>query len=435
MPIDASIYNNAKINPVQLPDVATAAETGMKLSTLGMQQAQMQRQMQQQQAMRQAYVNNTDDSGNINHQGVLSDLGKMGYGQMAGEVGQQFNAQDKSGADAKLAQMQAAHQTLSVTTPALQHLLSLPDDQAQKAFPNVIKQLGDQGVPLNNVPPEWDRGWATQAYSIGSKMKEGIENQQGQAGVQKTYADIGMVPLQKNAEAFGSRSPNAELTSQYDKQAAPIRASQLAMQQMYDNYNHPSPQGDASLILNAFKIKFPTAPDVNSLEELSKSQSAPDQWKQWAAHATAGGLDQGTRDNLMRDASSTFRANVDSLKGIQQRYQARAKQQNVNDPTLTAEPAIDKTSALVTDLANNIGPYVPPTERGGISGAISKFASNLMGGGGSAPANASEKAQPKYRPAGAKVSSDQVAQYATKHGMKMSDAQTYLRSQGYAVGN
>jgi hypothetical protein len=136
---------------------------------------------------------------------------------------------------------------------------------------------------------------------------------------------------------------------------------------------------------------------VNSLEELTKSQSASDTWKNMASKALSGGVDQATRDNLMRDAGSTFRANVQSLRGIQQRFQARQKQANVNDPTMTYEPAVDNTFAASQQLQDQIGPYVPPSKRGGIMGGINTMVSNALGlaGGESAQAGTSPPPAPQ----------------------------------------
>ncbi len=362
---DASIYSNVQAPQIQTPNLLDNAEKAMQLSQLGYQVAQ-------QNAVRGAYQQNTDpQSGQLNREGFLSSLGKQAP-QAALSYQEQFSKQDKEKAEAQIAQMQSAHQHLSLTVPALGYLLNKPDGEAASAFPNVMAQLKQQGVPMQNVPPAWDRGWAQQGYQIGSQTKEGLENQM-------IASNIATAPAKLNADLYGSRSPNAELTSQYNKQAEPIQKSQGAMQQMIDNYNNKTPQGDASLVLNAFKIKFPNAPDVNSLEELSKSEGASTQMKNWVSQKMNGLKDPGVRDNLMRDGISTFRANVDTLRGIQEKYQARGKYQNVNDPTLTMEPAIDKTYASSMDLQKQIGPYVPPNERGGVMGTLSKAAGAVMG--------------------------------------------------------
>lgn len=362
--LDASIYGKLQTPTIQMPDIGAAQERGLRLSTLGLQQAQLGYQLGVQNAVRQAASSSTDPNGQFNRGAFLSNLSKVAP-VAAIDYQNQFNQQDKAAAEAKLAQMQSAHQTLSVTTPALQYLLGLSDNEASQAFPSVMAQLKAQGVPMTNAPSSWDRGWANQGYQIGMRMKEGLENQ-------KIASEI-------NVEKYGPRSPNAELTSQYDKQVGTIRGSQIAMAQMLDNYKNPSPQGDASLILNAFKIKFPTAPDVNSLAELSTAQSVPDKWKQMAAHALEGGLDDSTRNNLMRDGISTYRANYNTWKDLQKRTQARQVYQGVTDPTMTFEPAIENTYAEAMGIQKDIGPYVPTSKRGGITGTAAKIMGAVTG--------------------------------------------------------
>lgn len=379
MALDASIYQN--LRPVQPADPMESIGKGLAMG-------QQIRQVQDEQAMRDAYAQNTGADGRLNQQGFLSDLGRVSP-KAAMQYAQQFDKMAKDRAESQNAQMQAAHGILSITQPKMEYLAGMSEADRARAYPQVMQQLEQEGVPMHGVPRDaegnyvYDKGMFQQHLLTGRGTKEALDNRLTQANINKTQAETAWIPQEKQAALaaaqYGSRSPNAELTSQYDKQAGPIRSSQLAMKQMMDNYNHPSPQGDASLILNAFKIKFPNAPDVNSLEELSKSQAASDQWKQLATHTLEGGLDQGTRDNLMRDGVSTYRANVESLRGIQSKYQARQKQQGVNDPTLTAEPAIDKTFAEAQELQDKIGPYVPPSERGGFMAGVNKSVGKFVG--------------------------------------------------------
>jgi hypothetical protein len=155
--------------------------------------------------------------------------------------------------------------------------------------------------------------------------------------------------------------------------------------------------------------------------------------KNWVSEKLAGVKDQNTRDDLMRDAFGTFEGNVEGLRGIQSKYLQKAKNQGVpgaND--IIAEPAIENTLSQVQALKKQIGPYVPPTERPGIMGSLTGLASKLMGTGGVQTANASTQ---KYRPPGSTVTSDQVAQYATRHGKTLKDAQSILKGMGYVLGN
>ena len=449
MAIDASIYQNIKTPQVEMPNYADSMGKALSLSNLSMQnkQAQMQMQqqqlqLQQQQAMRDAYASNMAPNGQLDQQGYMSALGKINP-QMAMDSQEKFNKMNKDAAEAQSAKIEAAAKATDALLPAMNYLSGLSEDDRAKAYPLIMAQVAQSGAlppqSIQNMPKDADGNFTyspdffKQSYGVLKNTAANLNSMKAQAEITKTYSDIGQAPAKLNSELYGSRSPNAELTSQYDKQAAPVRSSQMAMNQMIDNYKNPSPQGDASLVLNAFKIKFPNAPDVNSLEELTHSQSASDTFKNAAAKALAGGLDQGTRDNLMRDGVSTFRANVQSLNGIKQRYNSRAQAQNVNDPTMTAEPAIDKTYSDALDLQKKIGPYVPPSDRGGFMGTLNKLASSVVGVGGNQQAKASEDAK-TYAPPGSKISSDLVAQYATRHGMKMSEAQDYLKGRGYVIG-
>lgn len=397
MPIDTSIYAN--IQPVQTPNVLDAGIKAATLGDLSMKNQQMQTDMQTQQAMKAAYANNTDASGNLNQQGFLSDLGKVSP-MAAMQYGQQMNAMQKSQAETQAAKMDALEKVHAAAMPGFNYLGSMSPEDRAKAYPQVRQSWQDAGLPVQHTPPPDqfdDKGWFQPAYAQIQQSVAGLAAQKSQSEIAKNMSEVATAPAKLNSELYGSRSPNAELSSQYDKQAQPVRSSQVAMQQMLDNYNHPTPQGDASLILNAYKIKFPGAPDVNSLDELSKSQSAPDKFKNAAAAALAGGVDQPTRDNLMRDGISTYRANVNSLQGVQQRYQARAKAQNVTDQTLTYEPAINKTFSDAMDLQKGLGPYVPPSDRGGFMAGLSKMASNVLGTGSPSTANAGNSA-PKMPP-------------------------------------
>lgn len=434
MGLDASIYQNVNTPPpTPLQNPMDVAQKALTLSQLAMQNQQLQQQTATTQAVRSIYAKNTDQNGNLNQPQFLSDLGKVSP-QAAMQYKDQFSKSDKEAAEAQSAKMDATGKIIDQTLPHMEYLNSVPSDQRPQVYHNLMQDLSQKGVPMQNVPPEFSQPWLDQTIGTLTKTKAYIDQQKSQAEIAKTYSDIGQAPAKLNSELYGSRSPNATLTDQYTADAKPIRSSQLAMKQMLDNYSHPSPQGDASLILNAFKIKFPTAPDVNSLKELSESQAAPDQFKQWANKALSGGLDTATRDNLMRDGVSTFRANVDTLRDYQDKYKERAKAQNVSDTSFLSEPGVDKTYAQAMKLQDKIGPYVPPSERGGIMAGLNKLAASITGVGGNKPANADSKTSDQYRKVGSPVSADEVAQYATKHNMKLSDAQKYLRSQGYAIG-
>lgn len=436
MPLDASIYQNSNApQPVAPQNPMDVAQKAMTLSTLGMQYQQAARQMQTQSAIQGAYMRNTDPTtGQLDKAGVLSELGKTAP-MAAQQVSSQFAQADEAKAKAQAAQTDAAQKTLSFTVPAMHYLAGMTEDQRADAYPGVIKQLKATGVPIPNMPDQYDAGHFRQVYSmtdeIGSKMKDYLDNQ-------KTASETAQAPAKLSTELYGSRSPVSTVADQYTKEdsVSMARKSQVAMNQMIDNYKHPSPQGDASLVLNAFKIKFPTAPDVNSLEELAKSQSASDTWKNMANKALEGGLDQPTKDNLMRDGVSTFRANVDGQRETQGKYQGIAQQQGLPSTGFLKEPAIDKTYGEASKIQDKIGPYVPPAERGGILASVNSGIYKMLGGNSNTANASADKTQSnsRYPAPGTSISADLVAQYATKHNMKLSDAQKTLKGLGYAVG-
>lgn len=435
MGIDTSIYSNIQApRPIEVPSYADAAKNAMSLSSLAMQNRQAQQTMQTNEAVKALYAKHTGADGSLDQQGFLSDLGKVSP-QSAMEYQQHFAKMGKEGADAQSAKLEAAQKTLGLTGPAFDAMAKMPDDQRAAAYPQVIQQLKSQGVDVSRMDHPYNPDAFTQYYGAWRQNKQSLENQVAQSTIAKNQSETAMAPAKLGAELYGSRSPNAELTSQFNNEPAikSAKSSQVAMNQMLDNFKNRSPQGDASLLLNAYKIKFPDKPDVNSIEELKKAESVPEQWKQALNHRINGLLPDEVVNDLMRDGVSTYRANADSAKPVQEHYQNRARHQNVNDTTLTGIPGVDKTYAEAMKLQDKIGPYVPPTERGGLMAGVTGAVSKALGSSGEKTAAAQEKPAPQFREAGAKVSADEVAQYATRHKMKLSDAQTFLKGQGYAI--
>lgn len=228
---------------------------------------------------------------------------------------------------------------------------------------------------------------------------------------------------QANAEItnlqHGGRSAENAINNQYGESIAvkTARGSQPNMAQMIDAYNHPSPQGDASMVLNAFKIKFPSiAPDVNSIEELQKSQSVPDTWKSMMSKAVNGEFDQGTRNNLLRDGISTYRANVSSLQEEQKKFSQKAKNAGIDPNIIVQEPAVMKTFQDSMAMQDRIGPYIPPTERGGLMNAAKGY---LL------------KAVHAEVPQKQNQMDQKISSYAQKFNLTYPQAEQILRSRGY----
>ena len=196
MAIDTSMYGNVQVPQANIPspvDMATKAITlnqlGMQNQALQYQRLQQQQQFAAAQSVRQAYSDNTDQNGNLNRQGFLSDLGKNAYtaGQVTGYQ-KQFAENDKAQAEAKQQQVETAQRILSITEPALEHLASMPEDQRAAAYQGVMKQVAAQGVPMDQVPPTYDPGWFQQAYVNAKRSKDYLANMNSQADIASKQA-------------------------------------------------------------------------------------------------------------------------------------------------------------------------------------------------------------------------------------------------------
>lgn len=284
-------------------------------------------------------------------------------------------------------------------------LSTVPSTNAQ-ANPGV-QQQPQQGP--NGLPPSVQPQWMKQAQNAAkmAQLKEAqdmalkLKSQGGSADVVDdgkggfTLSNVNQGPqagAELNNALNGQRSASMAVKNQYNEDPAvkTVRGSQTNMAQMIDAYKNPSPYADASLVLNAYKIKFPNqSPDVNSIDELQKAQSVPDQWKNEITKALNGGFDQATRDNILRDGISTYRANVGSLAGAQQKAQAFAGQAGANGALITSEPSVMKTYQDAQNLQQQIGPYIPPTQQPGLMNSIKNTALNFLGGNTTGSSSAS----------------------------------------------
>ncbi len=384
MALDTSIYQ--QLRPVEQPDFIGIAGKAANLSALSMQNRQAAQTMGDQDAVRQAYARNIGADGQLNRAGVLSDLARSAPTQAVAQQGQ-FAQMDAAQADQK---QKVLADKVNQMGMAAQLAMSAKDQNSYNAMIGHMKD--NLGLDTSHMPAQFDPGYMRSLANASLAQQDRLKAMMGTSEMDinqakapgdraKTAAETGKlvaetryIPAEKSAalaaQLYGSRSPTAELASQYTGEAKPARGSQFAMQQMIDNYNNPSPQGDASLVLNAFKIKFPNAPDVNSLHELSTAQGITDQMRAWASQKLEGVKDPETRANLMRDGISTFRANVEGLRETQGKYNAIATRQGVDPRDVTSEPAIDKTHSAAMALQDKIGPYVPPGQRGGLLSSV-----------------------------------------------------------------
>lgn len=406
MAIDASIYQN--LRPVQTPDIADVMQKAMTLKQLAYQNQQQDYALQKQQALRDAYASNMNPDGTVNQQGAISQYSKIDpMGGIA--LGNSLSEMAKKRAETTSAEADSIPKQIAAVAPVIQNLNKMSEEDRAKNFDPAMKSLAAQGYHPPNVPMDAKGNYLYDPdhykLSVDTLMNSPYYQDylQKQAGVAETksktainYSNVAQGPAALKEKQFGRSSPNATLSNQYaeDPSIKLARSSQGPMQQMLKNFSDKSPQGDASLVLNAFKIKFPNAPDVNSLAELSHAQGVTDQMRQWASQTLNGLKDPETRDNLMRDGIATYEANVGSIRGTQQKYLTKAQNQGVpGAQDIVNEPAVDQTYTAAMKLKKEMGPYVPPTERGGFVGGITKAAANTLGVG-SNKANASDQDVP-----------------------------------------
>lgn len=204
----------------------------------------------------------------------------------------------------------------------------------------------------------------------------------------------------KLAELNNANSGNrsAQETGQKEFNANPsvaaARQSKVYMDQMLQSYNDPSPQAQASLFLNALRIKFPTAPDVGSLEELSKSESAPVQMRNAASKYINGTMDQQQVNDLVRDGISTYQANMKGFRSAQKDYQDKLVNQYGQSAQQASRMAhdsgIDETDSNVIALKSKLGPYKKPSEQGGLLSPVYGLINKVIG---NAPVTSSASSQ------------------------------------------
>jgi hypothetical protein len=155
MALDASIYQNLKPIQIDMPSPIDSAQRAMSLSALAMKNQHM--------------------------------------GQEA----------EKMQAETLAAKMKAQHDILSITQPAMEHLAGMAEPDRAQAYSSVMKQLEQQGVPMQNVPKDasgnylYDPGHFKRSYEIGHQTKEALDNQLLQKQIAKTAADTDKTEKEK----------------------------------------------------------------------------------------------------------------------------------------------------------------------------------------------------------------------------------------------
>lgn len=217
MPIDPSIYANVKTPQVNMPSPLDTAQSAMSLADLSMRSQAMNYQLQQQMALRHAYARNTNPDGSLNRQGFLSSLGQVAPQAVPGAL-KDFAATDKAQAEAQSAQMESQQKVDDLITPRLQYLKDhvKPEDQPV-VYHNIMKDFAARGVPVSNVPPEFDQNWLDQTLGTLANRAKFYEAQKSQSDIENTrsstaknVAETGAIPSKIAEQQANTRKAEAD---------------------------------------------------------------------------------------------------------------------------------------------------------------------------------------------------------------------------------
>jgi hypothetical protein len=194
MPVDASIYQNVKPTPINIPSPLDTAEKAMQLGQIGMQQMQMARQMQQQSAIQSALMHNTDPTtGQLDQGGYLGDLGKMNPMAAQQEAGR-IAAQNEAVAKSKAQTVDTAQKIVGMVGPSFDVLKQMPTDQRAAAYPSYVQQLKAQGVDVSAIDHPYDDEKFNQYYNTWQNNKQHFEALASQADIAKTQGEAAEIP-------------------------------------------------------------------------------------------------------------------------------------------------------------------------------------------------------------------------------------------------
>lgn len=190
MPIDSSIYANVQPPPqVALQSPLDIAQKAMTLGQLGIQQMQMARQMRAQSAIQDAYMKNTDpNTGQVDQDGAVAQLGKQGDFQAQQALSSQFATQNKATAEAKAAQVDFAEKSNNITGPTYEYLNKVPEDQRASVWPTLVQNMKAQGVDTSRMNPQYDPDDFKQHLDTWRNSPINIANQETLAKTQQSLA-------------------------------------------------------------------------------------------------------------------------------------------------------------------------------------------------------------------------------------------------------
>ncbi len=380
--------------------------------------AGMANQLRTQQGMQDAYRNNSGPDGQLNQAGFLSDLGKVNP-QAAIQMQNTLAESGKIQSEAQTAKMNADVAVGKVVYPALKDFMeNVPEDQKSTVFDSYVQNLKAKGVPmsvLKQVPMTSD-GKALYEPDMMKHMYAQYSNYNDSLGGELTRAEI-----REKQSQTGKNFAETEKTKSETIKQNPALAGQT---------------NDPAKLVPSMVPKEHQAQALKEIEAAENtrnmSQSIMDSFDQ-AAKDVSGAGRATSLVKTPRSAMALHQAMQPTFKDLEGTVRQAAMDNTFKNITPDAADTdadrATKRAALSDYLKSKLS---APTARAyGVD--LSKYNSTAPYKGGGQSAATSDKQQSNYRASGSAVSGDEVAQYAMKHGLKLSDAQNYLRSQGYAI--
>lgn len=181
MAIDTSIYQSlGNIRPVETPSYLDTASKAMGLSRLAMQNKQDMQSQQDQDAVRGAFSKNIGPDGQVNRQGVLSDLAKTSPMQ-AMDYRSKFTQMDAAQADQQKKVLQDNMDKFSTAY----RMASTATDQT--SYDQMKQQMQAMGLPIDHLPPQFDPAHIGDLKSKAAMMtmdaKQGLDAIKGMSEV------------------------------------------------------------------------------------------------------------------------------------------------------------------------------------------------------------------------------------------------------------
>jgi hypothetical protein len=453
MPIDTSMYANSQPIPVSVPSPMAAVQQGMAMGKMALENQQLQRQAQTVMATKQAYQDNTAADGTLDQLGMTKQLGQTD--PMAAQAASaSFADTNKKQAEATDAKIKAAQDGLTLAVPFVKWMQGMSEEDREKVYGPGLQNLKNQGVDTSQWPDEYDPQHFAQASQMTlaaiPAATQYLANQGVAATTAQTIAKTGAIPSEIAKNQAEAGKANAE-TAQVGMAKG---AEELG--KFNEDVNNASSRKTTGALINARDradritalLNQGAPPNETDPQKVARLNKAIPQIGQEVTSSLANIMQGGSPDDasMKKLDPNTVQSELASL---QQRWTASPTAANqgaiLNEYGKIASNLRDFSQGRLQDITDRARAAYPNAEKY-YPDRLDKISAPILapgasygvgkGDAGSAPSAAPAPAgNSQYRASGSSVSGDQVNQYATKHNMKLSDAQSFLRSQGYAVGN